>query len=60
VGIPPSGDNHMARYEEEFNNQSDLNKVLTKDLVSLNVKVKTLQYKMDFGTTEVVIKMGLN
>jgi hypothetical protein len=59
VGIPPSGDNHMARFEEEFN-QSDLNKVLTKDLVSLNVKVKTLQYKMDFGSTEVVIKMGLN
>ncbi len=59
MGIPPSGDNHMARFEEEFN-QSDLNKVLTKDLVSLNVKVKTLQYKMDFGSTEVVIKMGLN
>ena len=40
--------------------QSVLEKLITEDLAKVKMQVKTLQYKMDFGTTEVAIKMGLN
>lgn len=46
--------------EEHTEAQSVLEKLISEDLPKMDVKVKKLQYKMDFGTTEVVVKMGLN
>ncbi len=41
-------------------NLSILEKMLNENNKKKEIKVKKLNYKMDFGTTEVVIKMGLN
>jgi len=46
--------------EERKETQSVLEKLISEDLPKLDVKVKKIQYTMDFGTTEVVVKMGLN
>ena len=46
--------------EQPQDPQSVLEKLINEDLEKLAVKVKKLQYKMDFGTTEIVVKMGLN
>ncbi|MFC1517240.1 hypothetical protein ACFL5G_01660 [Candidatus Margulisiibacteriota bacterium] len=46
--------------QEPKDSQSVLEKLIAEDLEKVDVKVKKLQYKMDFGTTEIVIKMGLN
>lgn len=37
-----------------------LEKMLNENLKKLSLKVKKIDYKMDFGSTEVVVKMGLN
>lgn len=50
----------LSYMEEHTEAQSVLEKLISEDLPKLDVKVKKLQYKMDFGTTEVVVKMGLN
>lgn len=39
---------------------SVLEKMLNDNNKKKEIKVKKLNYKMDFGTTEVVIKIGLN
>ena len=41
-------------------NLSILEKMLNENNKKKEIKVKKLNYKMYFGTTEVVIKMGLN
>ncbi|MBU0579630.1 MAG: hypothetical protein KKA19_00485 [Candidatus Margulisbacteria bacterium] len=50
----------LITMKENKDPQSVLEKLISEDLEKVNVKVRKLQYKMDFGTTEVVIKMGLN
>lgn len=50
----------LITMNEQKDSESVLEKLITEDLEKINIKVKKLQYKMDFGTTEVVIKMGLN
>ncbi len=40
--------------------QSILEKLIEEHLPKLDIKVKKLQYTMDFGTTEVAVKLGLN
>jgi hypothetical protein len=47
---------NMADYQAD----PSMEKFLTEDLEKLDIKVKKIQYKMDFGTTEILIKMGLN
>ncbi len=37
-----------------------INELLKQNLKDKSLKVKKLVYTMDFGTTEVVIKLGLN
>lgn len=44
----------------DFQLNSKLEKFLNNDLEKIDIQVKKLQYKMDFGTTEILIKMGLN
>jgi len=42
------------------NNLQILEKMLNENKNIIDLKVKKLQYKMDFGSTEIVVKMGLN
>jgi hypothetical protein len=42
------------------NNIPSIEKMLNENLKQMSLKVKKLDYKMDFGSTEVVVKMGLN
>ena len=44
----------------DFQLNSKMEKFLSNDLDKIDIRVKKLQYKMDFGTTEILIKMGLN
>ena len=44
----------------EYQADPKMEKFLTEDLEKMDIKVKKIQYKMDFGTTEILIKMGLN
>jgi len=46
--------------EKERDPNINFNKSISKELSKFAIKVKKLQYKMDFGSTEVIIKMGLN
>jgi hypothetical protein len=41
-------------------NLQSIEKMLNENMKKKSVKVKKLSYKMDFGTTEVVVKLGLN
>lgn len=41
-------------------NMPAIEKMLNENLKKASLKVKKLDYKMDFGSTEVVVKMGLN
>lgn len=50
----------MKAMEEKRETQSVLEKLIAEDLPKVDVKVKKLQYTMDFGTTEVVVKLGIN
>jgi len=51
----------MIRGDEMEKDVSDsINALLKDNLKDKNLKVKKLIYTMDFGTTEVVIKLGLN
>ena len=50
----------LRTMKENLDPQSVLEKLITEDLEKVDIKVRKLQYKMDFGTTEIVVKMGLN
>ena len=50
----------LITMQEQKDPQSVLEKLIAEDLNKVDVKVKKLQYKMDFGTTEIVIKLGFN
>ncbi len=57
------GMNYVERgpnMNEKKKDQSVLEKLISEDLQKVNIKVKKLQYTMDFGTTEIVVKLGLN
>lgn len=40
--------------------QPVLEELIKNELSKLNIHAKQLQYKMDFGTTEILLKFSLN
>lgn len=45
---------------EKRESQKILEKIVSDDLLKVEIKARQLQYKMDFGENEVAIKIGLN
>ena len=48
----------LSKMEKEI--QSVVEKLIERDLGNVTVRARELRYSMDFGTTEVALKIGLN
>lgn len=45
---------------EQRESQRVMEKIMTEDLLKVEIRARILEYKMDFGDNEVEIKLGLN